>query len=1073
MAKRKVPSQAASGRETFNDNLVGNQITNGVSQFTATNFEVEKVLPERDNKNFKTRPFSEFLTLEDLKEEENAPTTSNKPEKNNGVRFRTSKQDAGKSLYGSLKQRLGNSVSRIISKFPTGFYVDSNTPTSISAHSAYDINYNQSTKLTTFRVEKSKIFNPMDVVLDRPNSNTPVEVVNKLRNFFESFDKYSVSINDKLYPVSTYVESGVNNYIVLTVKGNPFNGVTTTTDNFLVRPNDSIVEEFYLGLDDIESILLDRQSVPKYTAKFKVPKTSLDGSETGLTTVEITWPTYADNWNLRISGAPYNQYITRLSDIGEEIDNYKSNLLVRFLSSASIHEFDTEDQRGSAIFQLYGQSFDSVKKFIDNIAHMRNVSYDAINNIPDVLLKNLSSTLGMESVRLFDEKTLDESLYSRSDQQFGGLNLGYNQIDAESEFYRRLLINLSHIYKSKGTRKAIEFFLRFIGAPEPLIKINEHVYHYKSVNKSVSDIDSDIYDLIQGNKTFTVGNINVVYKTYTITKGGVDSTVTYVNTSGESVILPVLESGQTTHTIVAKENSVVIAPTTIDPLTGTNIATYVVGPRKFINPLVITTGSTEYTSESTYPIDLTDGSAKGIEDESQDIYFQKGAGWFEETLSHRSSTMFDEDNSDLTKTPKIIKTKNKPFTYGEDYYDLYRQFNGLDYGFDLSNKIDNVKSELLDGDESVVLNRKNIQIYLSSAQAIDYDVYRKSKDLKVDFGHATLIPQTGFTFAEYLQNVLNEQIRNSHVIRYKKNYIQLEDVYSGYLSNVSNPYDYATVSEFINKMSPYWVRVVEQFVPASTLWTGGNIIENNVLGRSKYQYIKPCDIFEYTENLFPEFETTIEEDLETVLGDPDAFRGLTVVSGVTYTLYIDIDNETFVGDTTVSLSGITSTSNSAALYTEYQVNSECTDLLNVFFTDEIGYKSTVKFTEFSGIDTISENYETSCSAIQFNKDAHLPLLCDFKCYLEPDLSTLQVLWENAVTDLLNGQVNQRYYKRTLYNDQLTNQAGWSEYENIDNSELQILFEDELTNKGETYDYEFAPIVSFEFYDSSEIGRAHV
>ena len=50
MAKRKVPSQAASGRETFNDNLVGKQITDGSSQLTATNFSVEKTLPQRDTK---------------------------------------------------------------------------------------------------------------------------------------------------------------------------------------------------------------------------------------------------------------------------------------------------------------------------------------------------------------------------------------------------------------------------------------------------------------------------------------------------------------------------------------------------------------------------------------------------------------------------------------------------------------------------------------------------------------------------------------------------------------------------------------------------------------------------------------------------------------------------------------------------------------------------------------------------------------------------------------------------------------------------------------------------------------
>ena len=58
--------------------------------------------------------------------------------------------------------------------------------------------------------------------------------------------------------------------------------------------------------------------------------------------------------------------------------------------------------------------------------------------------------------------------------------IGKNLIESEHEFYRRLLVNLSHIYKSKGTRNSIEFFLRFLGAPEPMIKINEYVYKVKS-----------------------------------------------------------------------------------------------------------------------------------------------------------------------------------------------------------------------------------------------------------------------------------------------------------------------------------------------------------------------------------------------------------------------------------------------------------------------------------------------------------------------------------------------------------------------------------------------------------------
>lgn len=66
MAKRKVPSQAASGADTFNDNLVGNQITNGSAQLTNTNFDLDTSTPEKESKQFKINPFSEYFTLDKL-----------------------------------------------------------------------------------------------------------------------------------------------------------------------------------------------------------------------------------------------------------------------------------------------------------------------------------------------------------------------------------------------------------------------------------------------------------------------------------------------------------------------------------------------------------------------------------------------------------------------------------------------------------------------------------------------------------------------------------------------------------------------------------------------------------------------------------------------------------------------------------------------------------------------------------------------------------------------------------------------------------------------------------------------
>ena len=110
---------------------------------------------------------------------------------------------------------------------------------------------------------------------------------------------------------------------------------------------------------------------------------------------------------------------------------------------------------------------------------MRHVSYDSINNIPDLLLKNISETLGLNTAKLFNEVSFEDTLYTRQDSMYQGLSIGKTLVDAEHEFYRRLLVNLAHIYKSKGTRNSIEFFLKFLGAPEPMIKINEYVYNVK------------------------------------------------------------------------------------------------------------------------------------------------------------------------------------------------------------------------------------------------------------------------------------------------------------------------------------------------------------------------------------------------------------------------------------------------------------------------------------------------------------------------------------------------------------------------------------------------------------------
>jgi len=223
------------------------------------------------------------------------------------------------------------------------------------------------------------------------------------------------------------------------------------------------------------------------------------------------------------------------------------------------------------------------------------------------------------------------------------------------------------------------------------------------------------------------------------------------------------------------------------------------------------------------------------------VFFQKGSGWNDLTLDHRSPDVLDIENS-ITENVRVktIKTKPKDYTYGEDYFNYFRTLSGLDYGFTLEPRIDNVKVNVVESeiDSKLILNRKNIGVYLSPAQCIDYDIYRQTRDLNLTFGNLT--PQNDLTFEEYLNDAMNQVVTDSNSAKYYKSYYTLETTYNEYLTESSIiPYDFNSVNEFVNNMSPYWVQIVEQFIPSSTLWTGGNLVENNTFNRSKHTYLKP------------------------------------------------------------------------------------------------------------------------------------------------------------------------------------------------------------------------------------------
>jgi hypothetical protein len=344
---------------------------------------------------------------------------------------------------------------------------------------------------------------------------------------------------------------------------------------------------------------------------------------------------------------------------------------------------------------------------------------------------------------------------------------------------------------------------------------------------------------------------------------------------------------------------------------------------------------TAFTSTATYQdvsINLTDYpiDAEGYPKapaNTETFFFQIGSGWYETTPQHRSPDQVQITGNVFTGQNFNIQTQLTPFTYGQTYLNRYRDFPYMNEGFKLQKVVDNNKSWLSDDDriristqgdynayyyvdnEKLVLNVKNVDIFLNPAQGILYDVWVQSRQYdypipesgltvdysspvtefstfsllsepmdysvptKVDFTYINPEPKkkTFFEFSQtFWENMINTRNRLYITDGKTGGYPTLQSIFWKYIESEqtvglpNNKYTYQKLIDYVNGIGPYWTKLVEQMVPASTIWNGGVRLENSVLNKQKFVYrrqrgcqfipvpVEPCfiisNIFDYTCN---------------------------------------------------------------------------------------------------------------------------------------------------------------------------------------------------------------------------------
>ena len=170
--------------------------------------------------------------------------------------------------------------------------------------------------------------------------------------------------------------------------------------NIHVRPIEKFIVEFYNECDNFEKIILDRKTTPRYKSIFSV----IYDNEKGYyrKTEEFVFPTSYGGYNVDATSFGFNDYTTRLAEIGAYYDEYFTDNLYRSMTHEAIKNFDwtyTREftygdeqefvhggEKMQKALRVFAREFDEILSYINNIKNYDRVTYDERSNTPDYFL---------------------------------------------------------------------------------------------------------------------------------------------------------------------------------------------------------------------------------------------------------------------------------------------------------------------------------------------------------------------------------------------------------------------------------------------------------------------------------------------------------------------------------------------------------------------------------------------------------------------------------------------------------------------------------------------------------------
>mgnify|MGYP000933557712 CR=1 FL=1 len=376
------------------------------------------------------------------------------------------------TYFGSFYTKVASAINNIIEKFPYAMLAyDFGTGNTI-------YNYvNNPNGSASFYIPVSAITNQGNVIYASgfTRSNSADTIINLYTDYNQfEIELSSTTLHQSAHTISSYTFDPINQILNFVIEDSLF-GVDTlaATVPIYIRPSLRRYYQYKKTISDIEYQLWFEQ-------KFLAPS---DDDDTFISTT-FTWPTTIDGFNPDTYGTAFTNYISTILRAAEQVDNIKTNWMIRTMLPENYVELDSENHIYQKLTTVFADEFDKIKKYIDNLAYAHSVTYNNEESIPDKFLNRLSTLLGWEPINEFTEVDIFDYL-AKEDRS------GYTFKDYNLDSWKRILININWLYKKKGTRDALEFIFKLMGAPDCLIHFDELVYR---INQSATDNSDKVSD---------------------------------------------------------------------------------------------------------------------------------------------------------------------------------------------------------------------------------------------------------------------------------------------------------------------------------------------------------------------------------------------------------------------------------------------------------------------------------------------------------------------------------------------------------------------------------------------------